>query len=158
MIRFEPQVRQSTRLYQFAWAIAFLTLLGFSLWVTPDPNGHGTHTQLGLPPCPSTLVFNRPCPGCGMTTSFAYCSRMDFVGGFQAHPFGPALFLGWALTAGMALWGSFKGLRLDTDSRAFQWTLALYAIAFFVYGGIRFAQGFPPGPSSESLAIRAGLR
>jgi hypothetical protein len=131
-----------TRLYQAAWALIFLTLALLSLRLNPDPAGHGTHTQLGLPPCPAVLAFNRPCPGCGMTTSFAYSVRGDLINGFRVHPFGPALFLGWGVTAAIAGYAAFRGLRMDTNSPAFQWTLIVFALAFFAYGGYRFYAGF----------------
>lgn len=158
MVRLVRDAPPISRVYQAAWGLLFFALFGISLFLTPDGNGHGTHTQLGLPPCPSTLMFNRPCPGCGMTTSFAHCAKLDFVGAFQAHPFGPILFVGWAITAVLALYGAIRGYKLDTESRSFQWTLAIYAITFFIYGGVRFAQGFPPGASSDNLAIRAGFK
>ena len=41
----------------FVWL--FVTVVGLCLHA--DPSGHGTHTQLGMPPCPSVLLFNRPC-------------------------------------------------------------------------------------------------
>lgn len=41
----------------------------------PDPAGHGTHQQLGLPPCTMLVLFGRPCPTCGMTTSWAHLVR-----------------------------------------------------------------------------------
>ena len=157
MIRLVPEVRRITRFYQGAWAAIFFVLFGISFWLTPSVNGHGTHTQLGLPPCPSVLMFNRPCPGCGMTTSFSHCAHLDFVGGFHVHPFGPILFVGWAITAVMAGYGAIRGYRLDTESRSFQWALACFAILFFIYGGIRFYQGFPKS-SPDSYAIHAGLK
>ena len=43
--------------------------------LTPDDRGHGTHEQLGLPPCTFYLVFHRPCPACGMTTAWAWLLR-----------------------------------------------------------------------------------
>jgi hypothetical protein len=158
MIKLVPGLQGSSRLWQAVWALVFFALFAISLWLKPDPAGHGTHMQLGLPPCPSVLLFNRPCPGCGMTTSFAYCARLDFIDGFKVHAFGPLLFIGWAISAVLAGYGALKGLRLDTNSRSFQWTLAVFAILFFTYGGIRFAKGFPKGVSSDNFAVRAGLR
>lgn len=40
--------------------------------LSPDPRGHGTHEQLGLPPCVTMQLFGVPCLFCGMTTSFAW--------------------------------------------------------------------------------------
>ena len=158
MIKLVPGAGQATRVSQSLWALVFFFLFGLSIWLVPNASGHGTHTQLGLPPCPSVLLFNRPCPGCGMTTSFAYCAHLDFINGFRVQPFGPILFLGWGMSAVLAAYGALRGYRLDTESRSFQWTLALFAIFFFAYGGFRFYEGFPKGATSDSFAVRAGFK
>src|SRR5690348_8767324 len=69
---------------------ATITVIGACL--SPDPSGHGTHQQLGLPPCPSVLLFNRPCPGCGLTTSWTATIHGHFAEAFAAHPLGPILY------------------------------------------------------------------
>ena len=56
-------------------ALALLALLVTAGTLTPDEQGFGTHQQLGLPPCTFYLVFKRPCPACGMTTSWAWLLR-----------------------------------------------------------------------------------
>jgi hypothetical protein len=155
MVRLVPGLEGKSRFWQGSWAALFFLLFAVSFWLTPDSSGHGTHTKLGLPPCPSVLMFGRPCPGCGMTTSFAYCAKGDVVRGFGVHPFGPILFLGWGLSAIAAGYGTLKGLRLDTDSKAFQWTLATFAILFFLYGGLRFQQGFPGQEPGEAIVQAA---
>lgn len=42
------------------------------------PLTHGTHLQLGLPPCHLQTLFGLPCPSCGMTTSVSLCMHGDF--------------------------------------------------------------------------------
>jgi hypothetical protein len=69
-----------------------LLLLGISRWLTPEATGHGTHTQLGLPPCGFLWLTGWPCPACGLTTSFAHLSRFQLVSALQAHALGPVLF------------------------------------------------------------------
>jgi Protein of unknown function (DUF2752) len=44
-----------------------------------------THTQLGLPPCSSMQMFGKPCPACGMTTSFALLTHGDVVNSMRAN-------------------------------------------------------------------------
>lgn len=56
-------------------ALALLALLVSAGTMTPDERGHGTHQQLGLPPCTFYVIFQRPCPACGMTTSWAWLLR-----------------------------------------------------------------------------------
>jgi len=44
-----------------------------------------THTQLGLPKCSSVQMFGKPCPACGMTTSFALLTHGDVVNSMRAN-------------------------------------------------------------------------
>jgi hypothetical protein len=67
-------------------------VLGVALWLTPDPAGHGTHTQLGLGACTVLQLTGWPCPMCGMTTSFSHFAHLQLFGGLAAQPFGAFLF------------------------------------------------------------------
>ena len=51
----------------------------------PDPRGYGTHQSLGFPPCTFQVLFNIPCPSCGMTTSFSHFTRGEFVPAARAN-------------------------------------------------------------------------
>ena len=64
-----------------------LLLAGFALaaMLDPDPRGFGTHQRLGLPECSFQMLFQRPCPGCGMTTSFAHFVRGDWWAAGRAN-------------------------------------------------------------------------
>lgn len=61
--------------------------------LSPDPSGMGTHQQLGLPPCGFLYFTGLPCPGCGLTTSFAHMARMQITSAVAAHPLGVPLFM-----------------------------------------------------------------
>lgn len=81
---------------QIMWAVFFLGPIAVvitAMILTPNNHGHGTHTQLGLPPCGFLVATGYPCPGCGLTTAFSYMARLDFIGAFSANPFGILLFL-----------------------------------------------------------------
>lgn len=78
-----------------------IAVLGIAAWLEPDPRGHGTHTQLGLPPCRMMEVNRTPCVSCGMTTSFANMIRGRVGAAFAANPAGVLLFL---LTLATPLW------------------------------------------------------
>ncbi|MBL8677683.1 MAG: DUF2752 domain-containing protein [Myxococcales bacterium] len=87
---------RATPLGRFVWALlgaGAATVVGLSLWLTPNPSGFGTHRQLGLPPCEFGAMTGIPCPGCGLTTSFAHTAHGHFIAGFAAHLMGPPLFL-----------------------------------------------------------------
>ena len=81
---------------RFVWSILFAVasaVVVTAAMLTPNPAGHGTHTQLGLPPCGFLVFTGYPCPGCGLTTSFAYMVRANLAGAWMANPFGIVLFL-----------------------------------------------------------------
>jgi hypothetical protein len=52
-----------------------------------------THRQLGLPPCTFYEVTGKPCPACGMTTSFSLLMHGDVVGSLRANSVGTLLAL-----------------------------------------------------------------
>lgn len=131
--------------------IAFLVWLfvtGIAAFLRPNPAGHGTHRQLGLPACPSVLLFDRPCPGCGLTTSFTLMVHGRWLEAIQAHPFGPILYLGLTATALFGIYGFVKKLKFDTNTRKFNWALGLFTLVFVAYGGTRFATERLNDPSS----------
>lgn len=85
----------ATPLGRFVWALLGAgagAVVGLSLWLTPSPAGFGTHRQLGLPPCEFGAMTGIPCPGCGLTTSFAHTAHGHIVSGFASHLMGPPLF------------------------------------------------------------------
>jgi len=72
-------------------ALGLAAVLGVACWLTPDPRGFGTHTQLGLLPCAFKAVTGNPCPTCGRTTAFAWFTRGRFDRSWQANPAGSLL-------------------------------------------------------------------
>lgn len=90
------------------WGVLFagpLAVLITAATLSPSPEGHGTHTQLGLPPCGFLVYTGYPCPGCGLTTSFSHMIRLDVAGAFAANPFGILLFLCTAAMIPLSLLG-----------------------------------------------------
>jgi len=121
-------------------------LLWFLLWtgvtvvgtrLSASPHLHGTHQQLGLPPCPSVLLSHRPCPGCGLTTSFTATLHADWPIAFAAHPFGPVLYALFTASAFACLVGFVRQQRFNTDSRALGIFLIVLTTSFLLYGGYR---------------------
>ena len=108
---------------------AFVTAVG--LYLKPDAHGHGTHQALGLPPCPSVLLFDRPCPGCGLTTSWTALLHGDLALAFHAHPLGPILYLGYTVFA-LGTFALFLRRRRWHDGR---WTTPAFATLFGVFLG-----------------------
>lgn len=79
------------RFFAFSVAACTLAVLITAMKLHPNPAGTGTHHQLGLPPCNFKTIFHLPCPTCGMTTSFAYFVRGNFIASFYVQPMGMIL-------------------------------------------------------------------
>jgi hypothetical protein len=72
-------------------ALPLILIVAHSL--SPSAQGLGTHTGLGLPPCGFYSIFHKPCPSCGMTTSFALMMHGNIIAAVKAQPAGVFLFL-----------------------------------------------------------------
>jgi len=84
-------------------AILPVALLMVASRLEPNPQGLGTHQQLGLPPCSMRVVFGIRCPGCGMTTSWAHFTRGQWQRSWQVNSGGFLLACFSILVALMAL-------------------------------------------------------
>lgn len=78
----------SERVLLTLMTIAIPVVLGVARWLTPDPRGLGTHEQLGLPPCTFRQVTGWNCPHCGLTTSFCWFVRGEWLESFRTNPAG----------------------------------------------------------------------
>lgn len=96
-----PRMPILHRLIALAIAAAGLGVLLVAASLTPDADGHGTHTQLGLQPCQFLYRTNIPCAGCGMTTAFTWFAHGNALNSFVTQPFGFVLAVGCAI----AFWG-----------------------------------------------------
>jgi hypothetical protein len=94
-------------------ALILIAVFAVAAWLNPyNPDGTprrlATHRQLGLPPCNFVMMTGKPCPSCGMTTSFALFIRGDLRASLQANWVGTLL----AATAVVALpWSLLSALR-----------------------------------------------
>ncbi|MER3497046.1 MAG: hypothetical protein C4320_10030, partial [Armatimonadota bacterium] len=125
----------------------------------PDPAGHGTHRQLGLAPCPCAVIFNRPCPGCGLTTSWTALVHGMVGLAFRAHPLGPLLFGLFTVWAALGLRGALTGRQLNFSHPPLHRLMVAVAVIFFTFGLARFLLVNDYATMSEQLtAIRAFVR
>lgn len=137
MVWTEPVEKRHAVLYQALWFGAWLGITAVALWLQPSAHGHGTHTQLGLPACPSVMIFDRPCPGCGLTTAFAWMVRARVDLSFASHAMGPLIYLLFTASAWAALLGFVQSKKWRaTDT--WNWILVGVTAAFLVYGVARF--------------------
>ena len=127
------------RTFQVVVAMGLLALLIVAGFLTPDRHGHGTHQQLGLPPCTFVVLFGRPCPSCGMTTSWAWLVRGRLVEAFQANAGGALLGILAAVSAVWLLLSATGGrwFAWKPDATAILITLVLIGVVTLLQWGHR---------------------
>ncbi len=92
--------------------LALAGVFAVAAWLNPynpdgSPRSMATHRQLGLPACNFAELTGRPCPSCGMTTSFALLVRGDVRSSLRANWVGTLLAVFWA---GLLVWSVASGL------------------------------------------------
>ena len=87
------QMSKSQRIASLVGSAILLFGLLIATYLQPDSRGHGTHQQLGLPPCTFEFLLHFPCPACGMTTSWAYAVRGQWQQSIQVNLGGFVFFL-----------------------------------------------------------------
>lgn len=106
------------------------------------PLSHGTHRQLGLPPCALKLLAGIPCPSCGMTTSISLLMHGEMTAAWRANWAGVVVAaLGMATTSWMlALAAGFPAGRFTVDETVKWLTVAgvLTAVARWLLQGLLF--------------------
>lgn len=128
-----PLASGTTRIAFGLFASGLITLLGTAAWLTPDPSGLGTHQQLNLPPCTFTVLFDIPCPSCGMTTSWSHLMRGQLMAAFQANAGGALLGMLSAVSAPWLFWVSLRGRFPQMPVTDMHVALALLAIILVTF-------------------------
>jgi hypothetical protein len=98
----------SARLRMAAAGLCLVAALAVAGWLRPDPNGFGTHRQLGLPPCTFIWLFGVRCPSCGMTTAWSHAVHGHWLTAIGSNA-GGALLAATAMVA--APWLLFSAAR-----------------------------------------------
>ncbi|MFZ1932598.1 MAG: DUF2752 domain-containing protein [Thermoguttaceae bacterium] len=127
------------RFWLAAVGLGLLGLLATAAVLRPNPTGHGTHQQLGLPPCTFWTLFHRPCPTCGMTTAWAYLMRGKWLDACRVNA-GGALLGVLAMAAAPWLLGSaIRGnwLGAAPSERAAAWGAAIVLLVTMTDWAIR---------------------
>lgn len=109
--RLDAEVWQN-RAIALAVLLPQIAVLGIALWLTPNPNGLGTHMELGLPPCGFLLATGYPCATCGMTTAFTWAAHGHLIESFLTQPAGAVLCMMSTMTALISLYAIFTGISL----------------------------------------------
>ena len=81
------------RAVQALLAVVLAAAMAAGVLLVPSRTGTGTHRILGLPECGMLKASGKPCPTCGVTTSFVLAAHGRFAEAVVNQPFGFALFL-----------------------------------------------------------------
>lgn len=119
-----------------------LLVLGIALWLNPynadgSRKSMATHTQLGLPPCNMVVMTGKPCPACGMTTSFSLLAHGDVVGSAKANWVGTLMAAFGAALIPWAVVSAARGKYLFVRSGELLMTVAM--VVFTVLMAARWA-------------------
>jgi hypothetical protein len=93
-----PVINRWVRLTLLLITVGLVAVLTCAVWLDPydrygAPRRLGTHQELGLPPCTFYDLTGKPCPSCGMTTSFALLMHGDVENSLRANAVGTLLAL-----------------------------------------------------------------
>jgi len=119
--------------------LGVLVMVGVGLYLTPDPAGHGTHQQLGLPPCTIYYLTGRPCPSCGLTTSVSAILHGQFGLAWRANPMGFVIVAGALAVAINSLLALFWGRSVRIENTRFTLLLLGLLAIWLLHGAVRFA-------------------
>jgi len=131
-----PLVSRILSLFGFAGSLAVLAV---AVWLVPDRSGHGTHVQLGLPPCGYLESTGDPCVTCGMTTAFAALAEGSLGLAWRANPMGIVLFFvtcGALAWCGHGLWTGSDPLRFVFHSTG-RWLLPALVLGIVACWAVR---------------------
>ncbi len=129
------------RILLVAAGVFLLGVFAVAVRLKPDARGYGTHQSLGLPACSFQAIFHRPCPSCGMTTSFAHFVRGQWLAAGRANAgglvlaFACAAMIPWSLASACTsrLWWVY-----EPDVLVF-WVLLVTSGVTLIQWGIRLA-------------------
>lgn len=138
-----PKARTWVRLVLLGLAVGLVLVFVVAVRLNPyDHDGRPltmqTHMQLGLPPCKFYEMFNKPCPSCGLTTSFALLMHGDLTGSVRANAVGTLLaafcfaLVPWSLL--VALRGRYLWVR--SLERASLWVVGVFMVLLLIRWGI----------------------
>jgi hypothetical protein len=103
-----------TRAVLLVMAAGFVAVFAVAAWLRPykadgSPREMATHTQLGLPECEFVRWTGKPCPSCGMTTSFAHLVHGNVWSSLKANWVGTLLAVYWFLLIPWTVYASIRG-------------------------------------------------
>ncbi|HND33707.1 MAG TPA: DUF2752 domain-containing protein [Myxococcota bacterium] len=114
------EAKSRSRILGLIVAAPSVVVLGIAAWLSPSPDGFGTHRQLGLAGCAVMTVSGWPCPMCGMTTTFALMAEGRIPEAVYNQPFGVVLY---SMTFASAIIGLIDAVSGRSLLRTVAWML-----------------------------------
>jgi hypothetical protein len=107
------------------------------------PLQSGTHQQLGLPPCTFRVWTGKPCPACGLTTSFALLVQGDLEASWNANAIGTLLAI---FCLALAPWNLACALRgrlffVRSIERSLTLLLLIFLVLLLLHWGVVLCRG-----------------
>jgi hypothetical protein len=127
-----PRATPLERVFQVALAAGLGGAIALGMYLTPSATGTGTHTLLGLAPCGMLLATGKPCPTCGVTTSFALAAHGRFGASLVNQPFGLALFI--LAVAGLLLSVTTAAAGRSWYPLVTRWSVPSFIMALVILG------------------------
>ena len=118
--------------------LGVLVMVAVGLYLTPDPAGHGTHQQLGLPPCTIFYLTGRPCPSCGLTTSVSAILHGQLALAWRANPTGFLIVAAAGAVALNSLFALLWGRSVRIENTRFTLLLLGLLTIWLLHGTVRF--------------------
>ena len=125
------------RLMAAVVGLALLCPMATAFFLVPDSRGHGTHEQLGLPPCTLVVLFGIRCPTCGSTTAFVHLARGRVIEAFAVNVAATLLALLLVPTGIWVCLSAIRGRWLVTAPSGV--VAALIAVGFLVIATVDWA-------------------
>ncbi len=102
------------------------------------PQTMASHTQLGMPPCEFYVIFRKPCPSCGLTTSFSLLLHGDILASLRANAVGTLMALFWLALIPWCLFVSLRGryLWIRALEPALLWAVGIFTVLLLIRWGI----------------------
>ncbi len=132
--RRSPKLAKWVRAGLLAMALTFTAMLIAAAYIHPysrDADGNevpktmATHTQLGLEPCNMVVMTGKPCPACGMTTSFSLLVHGDIANSMRANWVGTLTAIWWFSLIPWGFISAYRGRLLFIRSGEMWMTVGL---------------------------------
>ena len=127
-----PRATKLERFFQGVLAVVLAGAVALGFYLVPDPSGTGTHCRLGLLPCGMLVTTGKPCPTCGVTTSFVLAAHGRFGEALINQPFGLILFL--LAVAGLLLSVTTVAAGRSWYPLVTKWSVPAFIMALVILG------------------------